>query len=201
MEDVGSCELPAHTLIVWETIMTSSEEMLSLEWRPIPGFPDYEVSEAGDIRRMRIGKRGHGRIGKTLKPWLYSDFGHLQLKLTSADGQKKAICVHQAVALAFHGPKPSPMHEVAHGDGVAWHNHWSNLRWATKEENRADMLLHGTAPIGEKNGAARLSDDQVREIKRLLSTGAKQKDLAKEFTVHKATIQAIAAGRNWSKIA
>jgi hypothetical protein len=180
--------------------MTSSEEMVPLEWRPIPGFPCYEVSEYGDIRRSRPG-RGISACGKIIRPMIYSAYGHKHVKLAIGGSKRKFICVHQAVALAFIGPKPIDKDEVAHNDGCAWHNHWSNLRWATHAENHTDKLLHGTQLIGEKNGTARLSNEQVRKIKSLLSVGAKQKDLAKEFNVHKGTIQAIAAGRNWSKIA
>lgn len=39
-------------------------------WRPIPGFPDYEASESGDIRSARtlrvIKQFGRGRVGLRL---------------------------------------------------------------------------------------------------------------------------------------
>jgi HNH endonuclease len=172
----------------------------ALEWRLIPGFPEYEVREDGEIRRAKSDKRGLG-MGHILKSWVYSEYGHRQIKLFNSEHKLRFICIHQAVALAFIGPKPPDKDEVAHNDGVAWHNHWSNLRWATHAENHEDKNLHGTNLVGERNPTARLSNSQVKEIKQRLAGGAKQKDLAAHFGVHKCTIQAIAAGRNWKETA
>lgn len=166
-----------------------------LEWRSIPGFPDYEVCEDGTIRRAVADKCGR-RKGHVMSPMTYSKYGHLHVKLT-INGRMKFICIHQAVTLAFIGPKPPDKDEVAHNDGIAWHNHWSNLRWATHAENHQDTVLHGTRLTGERNPTAKLSNSQVKEIKQGLAAGTKQKDLAARFSVHKCTIQAIAAGRNW----
>lgn len=167
-----------------------------IDWREIPGFPDYDVSEDGEIRRSKPDSRGLG-AGHILKSWPYSKFGHRQIKLFNGEHKLRFICIHQAVAMAFIGPKPPEKDGVAHNDGVAWHNHWSNLRWATHTENHADKDRHGTKLAGENVASAKLSNSQVKEIKQELAQGVKQKDLAARFGVHKCTIQAIAAGKNW----
>jgi hypothetical protein len=35
-------------------------------------------------------------------------------------------------------------HQAAHGDGAGLNNRLANLRWATRRENEADKIKHGT---------------------------------------------------------
>lgn len=42
------------------------------EWRVVPSFPCYEVSESGDVRRCKPGIRG-GEVGKVMKPYVRED--------------------------------------------------------------------------------------------------------------------------------
>jgi hypothetical protein len=68
--------------------------------------------------------------------------GRLQIIL-HRDGIGKAGQVHQLVAKAFLGPKPTPLHEVCHNDGDHLNNRADNLRWGTKSENMYDRVTHG----------------------------------------------------------
>lgn len=66
-----------------------------------------------------------------------------------------------------------------------------------------DMIVH-TAPaynpiIGEAHYMSRLSDQQVADIRRKLSQGARGVDLAAEYGVVKSTISSIKTGRNRSR--
>lgn len=106
---------------------------------------------------------------------------------------------------AFHGPKPTPEHEVAHWDGVRTNFVLSNLRWATKKENREDQKRHGTFPSCENNGRAVLSWAQVLEIreqnghhkdkKRLPHKIAK--NLSEKYGVSRNTIAFVIKGETW----
>jgi hypothetical protein len=120
--------------------------------------------------------------------------------LTAPSGKRKAYLVHVLVAKAFIGPQPTPIHEVAHNDGKASHNHWKNLRWATREENAADRLIHGTHVQGEKNPAAVLTADTVREIKSRLDAGEYGTKLAREYGMSFSTIYRIRSGANWKSV-
>ena len=59
------------------------------------------------------------------------------------NGVPKMETVHKLVALAFHGPRPSPAHEVAHGDNDVSNNRPDNIRWATVLENKEDYKKTG----------------------------------------------------------
>jgi hypothetical protein len=114
------------------------------EWRVIPSFPDYEASSGGHIRSY-----------KQLRPRILSGWigggGYRQVKISDEwNGGKRTITVHSLVCEAFHGPKPSPKHEVRHLDGDRLHNAASNLRWGTASENRHDSVRHGTHYFSRK---------------------------------------------------
>ena len=53
---------------------------------------------------------------------------------------------------------------------------------------------------GEKNAAAKLTDQSVRDIKRRLAKGASIRGLAKEYGVRNGTVDFIKAGKTWSHI-
>jgi len=107
------------------------------------------------------------------------------------------IGAHRYVCEKVHGAPPSPDHEAAHSCGnrgcvSRWH-----LRWATPKENAADCLLHGTDSRGERNGNSKLTQEQVREIRRLhgAETG---KSLGERFGVTPTQISHIQLFKQWS---
>jgi len=74
-----------------------------------------------------------------------------------------------------------------------------HLRWATKKENEADKLLHGTILYGERNGSARLDKDSVRLIRQLAGV-KKQRELAEQFGVAQTTISFVLREKTWNKL-
>lgn len=107
-----------------------------LTWKQIAGFPTYEVSERGDVRR-------NGRI---LRP-VPSKYGHLGVTLynghkqgTVARGRK--IGIHQLVARAFLGDPPFPGAIVRHLNGHPFDNRRDNLSWGTVRDNVNDRREH-----------------------------------------------------------
>lgn len=62
------------------------------------------------------------------------------------------------------------------------------------------LAEHPELSVGERNGRAILTEDDVREIRRLISAGKTQKEIAAHFGVKKATVSAIATGRNWKHV-
>jgi hypothetical protein len=176
---------------------------ISMEWRACPGFPDYEVSECGDVRRAS-GSRTRRR-GWRLRGFIDSD-GYIRYALLDAAKVKRVAIAHRLVAEAFIGPPPSPSHEAAHNNGSRISNHYSNLRWATRKENDADTVVHGTARVGAANGNAKLTEDDVRSIRaeyRAIKNREREgrvSDLAKAYGIHHATLIHIATGKSWAHL-
>src|SRR4051812_17392102 len=100
-------------------------------WRDVPGFPDYEVSEHGNLRRG----------SNYLKPHRIHGSGRKRFSL-SKDGRKHHFHAARLVVLAFVGPKPFDGAEICHNDGFLHNNHYSNLRWDTHAWNVADAAKH-----------------------------------------------------------
>jgi hypothetical protein len=103
------------------------------EWKPIPGFPDYEVSDLGQVASLKRGEREILAGGKT-------EMGYRNV-LLYRDGRRVGRRVHQLVALVFHGPRPEGL-VIRHLDGNQLNNAASNLRYGTHEENLADRRRH-----------------------------------------------------------
>ncbi len=158
-----------------------------MQWRPCVGYPGYEISERGDVRRnSRIKSQFRARNG-------YMKVGF---------GKRNKELVHRIVALTFVGPPPTALHQVAHNDGSRDNNHWSNLRWATPAENQADRRRHGTHHAGELCGSARLTDRAAQAIKVRYRAGGQRyvggsitmQQLANEYGVSVAQISRIVNG-------
>ena len=101
-----------------------------MEWRIVPGFENYEISDLGQIRS----KRG------VLKPFLNPD-GYPQVDL---GGNRRTI--HRLVALVFLGEKPAPNLVVNHKDGVKTNNSVANLEYVTHSEDVLHAWRLGLQP-------------------------------------------------------
>jgi hypothetical protein len=149
-------------------------------WRPVPGF-ECSVSAVGEVK---------SHVGAVLVGWLDKD-GYRRVHVR-AEGRYRHVPVHTLVCLAFHGPRPTPEHQAAHGDGRRPNNDAGNLRWATPAEQYDDRRRHGTAaPTGEANWSAKLTDAQAAEIRaayRPRSRAASYPALARRYGVSKFLI-------------
>lgn len=113
-----------------------------------------------------------------------------------AGGRQQRRTVHRLVALAFL-PNPDALTDVAHNDGNPSNNNVDNLRWASHRENQLDMRVHGTMQDGEKCCTAKLTIDQVAEIRHLAQKRGMGIKLAKQYGMSKAQISRIKNGRRW----
>jgi hypothetical protein len=117
------------------------------------------------------------------------------------DGRRRTKHVHTLVCLAFHGPKPSPLHEVRHIDGARINSRPENLCWGTQAENEADKRRHGTAARGSRHGIAKLNEEAVRILRVAIPKGLWNPiDAAKVFGVDPSVIRAAVTGKNWGHV-
>lgn len=170
------------------------------EWRPVKGAEQYEVSNFGMVRRCKPGKStSEGRV-LSQKPRKRDGYIPVVLSLGKRGSVRQAL-VHQLVAEAFLGPKPTPDHCVAHNDGFAGNNKWTNLRWATHAENMSDMsfAVHGTSNFGAKSKHAVLTEEKVRQLRKARAErpygGVTQ--LARKMGVNPKTAMDAAKGATW----
>lgn len=97
-----------------------------------------------------------------------------------------------------HGTPPTSKHEAAHncGKGSEGCVNPRHLRWATRKENEADKLIHGTLTRGERHGGSKLTEADVAEI-RSLRGKMLHRDLALQFGVTPSAIGLIQRGERW----
>lgn len=167
------------------------------EWRPVVRWETfYEVSSFGRVRscdRLTI-RRTPGdlglftrwEVGRLLRAAPNSG-GYPALAL-SGGGRRMNAQVHILVCEAFHGPRP-PDHDAAHGDGTRTNNRADNLRWATRRENIADRIGHGTMNWGERNAGATLTDAQALKI--LHNAHRDPLEMAAEFDVNLQAVRRV----------
>lgn len=68
------------------------------------------------------------------------------------------------------------------------------------KQNWRDAKARGSAPLGGRHGCAKLTNDQVREIRRLLASKIKGVEIAKRFGVAANTIHNIRSGTHWKSV-
>lgn len=160
------------------------------EWREIAAAPKYEVSNFGNVRRKLTGAH--------VKQYTVSGYPRVNLWVgnTKETRRRSGLFVHRCVALAFLGAPTGP--EVRHLDGHKLNPQLDNLAYGTRAENEADKRRHGTVAKGARNGQAKLTSDQVRQIRSRIAVGEKNVPLAKEFGVSRWQIGLIRRGKKWA---
>lgn len=169
-------------------------------WGRIPGFPDYEASTDGRIRRVTPAKT-RGVVPYELRGQATKS-GYRSVRLSRPDGSQVEVLIHRLVLLTFVGEPPLPGMHGCHNNGCPTDNRLSNLRWDTCKGNLADRRAHGTQPEGERNGRAKLTSEQVEEIRRTW-TGARGQmtSFTKTYGVSHRALWAILRGRTWAHVA
>jgi predicted XRE-type DNA-binding protein len=189
----------------FEDFMKQSKELMTI-WKDIEGYEGlYEVSNFGEIksieRKVWNGKNCYRtQKERILKPGLSSCSKYLCVDL-SKDGKSKTRNVHDLVLKAHVGSRPEGM-QACHGPKGHLDNSVSNLYWGTPQQNnREDKLRDGTLARGEKHGCAKLTEEQVREIRKLALKGElTQKEIAEIFGITRANVSMLKRGKTWSHL-
>lgn len=119
--------------------------------------PGYETTSDGRVLSTESNWRGQGK--RELAQQLNSH-GYPSVRLV-INGKRKRLMVHQLVAYAHVGDRPTPDHEVRHIDGNKENNHYANLAWGTRKENADDRELHGMTSRGESHSSAIKASNQA----------------------------------------
>ena len=166
-------------------------------WLPIPEYEGlYSVSDQG---RIRIEVRRHNiRAGAMLAQTPARD-GYLCVALRHEDEWPRGrnFAVSRVVLMAFDR-QPEEGEQANHKNGDITDNRLSNLEWTTVQENiRHSIEVLGSSREGEKNPAAKLTEEQVVEIRERIAAGANYAEISDAFGISRPMAGQIAKGRAW----
>lgn len=155
----------------------------SVEVREVDGFDNrFLVTETGNVlsKRSRKFLRQHT-----------NQRGYKVLATYVGGRRGKALCprAHRLVALAFI-PNPENKPEVNHIDGNKVNNHRTNLEWATGRENYDHSINTGLYVVrrGVDAYGAKLTTEQVIELRKKFRSGTPVSALVKEYKINKTKI-------------
>ena len=165
------------------------------EWRDVVGYEGlYQVSNCGRVKSFKKDKakiiKSNPGIGGYLRVVLCKDF------------DKKNRFVHVLVAQAFI-PNPEGKRQVNHIDGDKNNNRVSNLEWVTPAENIHHAFETGLRKIGCEHFRAKLTAEQVREIRRDCVPGDPElgfKSFSRKFNVTPKIIRDAFYGKSYQNV-
>ncbi|WP_110931075.1 NUMOD4 domain-containing protein [Paenibacillus bouchesdurhonensis] len=178
-------------------------------WKDAPGYEGYyQVSNTGKVRsldRTVLDKNGRSMQykGVLLTPQ-YNEFGYQKVVLMKG-GRGKSFKIHQLVALAFI--KNEDGHQcVNHKNGDKTNNNVQNLEWCSFSYNIQHAYDTGLkAPYeryGEKNPKAKLTNEEVEEIRSLHKRNGGPFGtmyFSRVYGVHKDTITNLIKGKTYAR--
>lgn len=165
------------------------------EWKATVEFPeDYDISSVGRLRRTSPGKGA--TVGRIRKARLLNGYPAYWIKI---GGVVTVRYAHRLVADAFLGPIPAGM-QVNHKDGNRANCDVANLEIVTNGENRAHAYrVLGVPPnrgrIGSEHHNARLTWEQVCEVRKAHSEGVSAKELGLRYGISRTGIHRIVTGK------
>jgi len=168
------------------------------EWEPIVERELlYSISNFGRAKRTKSGQHTHD--GKLLKPALDKD-GYQVINLIE-DGRRRTLKIHRIVLGSFIGQCPEGM-QVNHKDGDKTNNCLENLEYVTPSENMRHALKTGlrVPPRGEDQWRSKLTEEDVRKIRLLLTEGVTQRLIADRYNICQSAISKIATGKTWAHV-
>ncbi len=142
------------------------------------------------------------KVKKTENCWFWT--GYKNRKGYGSFVSMGETLAHRFSYLLYKGQIPENMQVCHHCDNPSCVNP-EHLWVGTNSENQIDCVKKGRAyrnsPKGENNGISKLTDNDVREIRRLRKINkTKYGVLAKKFNISESNIFYILSKRTWSHV-
>ena len=168
-------------------------------WKQIPDWEGiYAVSDLGRVKRLAGSERC--RADRFLKPMLNTR-GYATVGLVAPGRKQVPRVIHRLVLSAFVCPAPKG-HYANHINGDKTDNRLCNLEWVTPAQNIKHAYhtgLHGKY-AGSAASAAKLTEQQVKDILERIARREYRKDIAAFYGIGLKTIDEIVSGNNWKHV-
>lgn len=165
-------------------------------WKPIKNYEGlYEVSNFGRVKSLAKNRPGQSNE-EMIKKLVKGSNGYFHVSLYKSS-KPETFSIHRLVIETFCGV--SDLH-VNHKDGNKENNRVENLEYCTHWENVKHAIATGLRDgKGEKNIKAKLTEQQIKEIKENKDRLTK-KELAKKYGVYWSTVYKIINGETWAHV-
>lgn len=177
------------------------------EWRMIDFNPAYEISSLGRVRYWKhegVLYRGQQPVfvPSFVKPSV-SNKGYERTSIPS-NGKMKSMTIHRLVALAFI-PNPLNKSQVNHKNRMKKDNRADNLEWMTARENVDHAIAlnggKGFGPSGEKSGASKLKEEDVRFIRQSYQDKTMSAvELSIKFGITRRAVTKVTSRKSWDRV-
>ena len=134
------------------------EDLPNEIWRDVVGYEgDYQVSNFARVKSFKKGKIQIRKVEVDLNGYVHCGL--------HKNGKTKHAFLHVLVAQAFISNLEGKT-QVNHINGIKTDNRVENLEWVTPAENIAHAFETGLRKSGCEHFRAKLTAEQVREIRR-----------------------------------
>jgi hypothetical protein len=123
-----------------------------------------------------------------------SSKGYGRLKANGSD-----LYAHRVAYELWVGPIPSGL-DVRHKCDNPCCVNPDHLKTGTHQDNMDDKVERNRQIKGENHGNAKLTEDDVVEIRVLLGFGVYQRQIARQFGISQYIITRINTGKNWKHV-
>jgi len=168
-------------------------------WKAIPEFEMYEVSDQGRVRRWKKIKKEW----KDVKSTSYRNNKYLMFTV-SKNGDFTKLYLHRIIGQLFiPNDNPKEFTDICFTDGVCTNTIASNLYWSNQKERMGRRKKEGKYHTEGFN--AKLTEQAVREIRskwmnRIWKPCESQAQMAKHYGVHPWSIYACIKRITWKHI-
>lgn len=175
-------------------------------WKSVVGYEGYyEVSNLGNVRSIDryVKKESYQRFAKgvLLKPAWKKEGRDCYPKVSlSKNGKSNTYYTYRLVAEAFM-PNPDNLPCVNHIDGDKFNPQVDNLEWCTYSENsKHSFATNLQCNKGVNNSRARLTEDDVLDIRKRYENGEDSREIAKRYGIVRDYVYMIKDKKVWKHI-
>jgi len=172
--------------------MDSDRSVATAEWRPVPGWECYEVSNLGGVRRTDT--------GRDLRQQVFERDPYPAVVFKQRPRKPARFRVHALVLTAFVGPRPFADAQARHLDGNQRNNRLDNLTWGSPVENQADRKRHGTGRGRIANGRSPITELDVLAMRSMFRSGAKIMQICRALGLNCRCVSDAVRGVTWKHV-
>ena len=110
-----------------------------------------------------------------------------------------SVGAHRISYMIHHGEPPIRSH-ILHSCHTRSCVNPAHLRPGSPAENMADKVALGRVTAGEMNHHAKLTEDDVREIRRRAAEGEARGEIAADYGLHRASVNQIVRRSRWKHV-